>query len=579
MVKRMVAAFVGLVVATAIHAQPSVGKDVLVSTLKGALMGETVGENHDVQAFRGIPFALPPVGNRRWKAPEDMPVWAGIRDAKHFSPACMQPYMTDMTNPPRDPVSEDCLYLNVWTPGKAGDKLPVMFWIPGGGFVVGSNSKPSANGANLAKKGVVVVSLNYRLGILGYMAHPELTAESPHKASGNYGALDQVAALRWVQENIAAFGGDPDNVTIFGVSAAARSVGYLMGTPLSAGLFHKAIAQSGAYMFPMSQLDKPGYGKPSAHDMGLMFQKRAGAKSLAELRDMPAEALISAAGTALDMWRADAERRFRPEVVVDGWVFPDEVFNRFKEGKQHDVPVILGFNKDEASSFVISRQVPPLPATAAEYEAEVHKRFGDLAEEYLSVYSSGDIIDSVFRATRDGVYAWALETWANATEKVSSDAYIYFFAHEPVAGDVPIIVPGTTGWTKRNGVHHGAEVPYVFNNLSALDGFNLLKDRKDKQAGASDVKMADIVSDYWVSFAKTGKPVAKGQPEWKTYHPAEQNYLMFEKASASLKQDLAPGAWEIYEKIYARRRAQNTGGLLWEYMGSTSLYSPPLPAQ
>src|SRR5215831_14495640 len=336
--------------------------------VEGGLISGSVVDG--VRSYKGIPFAAPPVGELRWKAPQPVAAWEGVRECNDFGPDCPQapyPQSSLYYSAPRK-QSEDCLYLNVWTTAKAGEKRTVMVWIHGGALTRGSGATRSYDGTALAKKGVVLVTVNYRLGPLGYLAHPELTAESPNRSSGNYGALDQIAALKWVQKNIAAFGGDPGLVTIFGESAGSWSVNALVATPLARGLFQHAIGESGGTFGPMTYLKQDRNALPSAEKVGAAFAKALGADSIAALRGVSSEKII-------DVFNNDPEgKKFRTGPNVDGWVFPDEIRNIFAQGKQNDVPVIVGSNANEMSTLTTPAIVPK---TLEDYRKRVAQQYGD----------------------------------------------------------------------------------------------------------------------------------------------------------------------------------------------------------
>lgn len=501
---------------------------VIIETPQGKLQGKSSAANREISAFKGIPFALPPTGDRRWKPAEPAPKWQGVRLAEQYGPNCVQlPYPEgSFFSRPAFPTSEDCLYLNVWTPvdlaqGKAEEKLPVMVWIHGGALTRGGGSVDTYNGSNLADKGVVVVTINYRLGVLGYFAHPELTEESPQKASGNQGTTDQIQALKWVQDNIAAFGGDPDRVTIFGESAGSWSVNHLVASPLAKNLFHGAIGQSGAVLSPMPQLRSSLIGQPSAEDLGREFAiKTVGEKAgLAALRALPAHEVMAA---------ADAYG-FRTQGIVDGWLFPDQIYNIMAEGKQNPVPVIVGFNSDEGTTLGAAAR---LPASKQAYLKGIKQRYGEYADEYLALYPADDLRRSVLDAFRDNFVSWAMPTWAMMTANVNQPAWLYYFSHRP------------SGPMKEQlGAYHAAEIQYVFDNYPR----NIPHEQE----------MADIMSDYWVSFAKTGEPKVADRPEWKPYTQEERSYVEFNnetKDGVVQGKNLLPGVWEFYDKLNASTR-------------------------
>jgi para-nitrobenzyl esterase len=349
-----------------------------------------------LRIYKGVPFAEPPVGELRWRAPRPVKAWSGVRRAANFAPACMQ---TGVSMPGETPpaVSEDCLYLNVWTPAKgAGDRLPVLVWIPGGGFSNGSASMPLYWGDRLAKEGAVVVTVGYRVGPLGFLAHPELTAESPHRSSGNYGLEDQIAALRWVRRNIAAFGGDPGRVTIAGQSAGAISVSILMASPLARGLFHRAIGQSGGLFEPLQLA--PSYQLSNAEREGVAYATSVGARSLAELRRLPATALLQGKAGLIS------------HPVIEPNVLPASPYEVFASGRQHDVPILIGSNADEARSLTVLTEVK-----AATFADDIAKRWGPLPPEIIAAYPNAtDEEARTARAAfeRDLRFGWDMWAWA-----------------------------------------------------------------------------------------------------------------------------------------------------------------------
>src|SRR4030095_9660201 len=329
--------------------------------VEGGLISGSVVDG--VRSYKGIPFAAPPVGELRWKAPQPVAAWEGVRECNDFGPDCPQapyPQSSLYYSQPRK-QSEDCLYLNVWTAAKPGEKRPVMVWIHGGALTRGSGATRTYDGTNFAKQGVVLVTINYRLGPLGYLAHPELTSESAQHSSGNYGVLDQIAALKWVQRNIAAFGGDAKNVTIFGESAGSWSVNALVATPLAKGLFHRAIGESGGTFNRMTPL-------ADAEKTGAAFFKAAGADSLKAMRAVPAEKIIA-------LFNDDPEgRKFRTQPNVDHWVLPNEIRNIFAGGQQNDVPVIVGSNANEMTTLTAPAMVPK---TMEDYRKRVEAQYGE----------------------------------------------------------------------------------------------------------------------------------------------------------------------------------------------------------
>lgn len=468
--------------------------------VEGGLISGTVADG--VRSFKGVPFAAPPEGELRWKPPQPVAAWEGIRKCDAFGPDCPQaPYPAGSiyASPPRK-QSEDCLYLNVWTAASRGERRPVMVWIHGGALTRGSGATRAYDGTALAKKGVVLVTINYRVGPLGYLAHPELTAESRHRSSGNYGILDQIAALKWVQKNIAAFGGDPKLVTIFGESAGSWSVNVLVASPLAKGLFHRAIGQSGGSFRPGAYLREDRNGLPSAEKVGAAFAKAAGADSIRGLRALPAEKIV-------EVFNSDPEgRRFRTQPNVDGWVLPDEIRNLFAQGKQNDVPVIVGSNANEMTTLTNPATVPK---TMEDYRKRVEAQYGAMISQFDVVYpakSAEDVTGAYLGSLRDVTFTLPMRTWARMTATGRSKAWLYFFSHVP---------PNPN--SKYLGAYHAGEIVYVFNNLN----------RPNTQYQGVDFKLADLMSSYWVSFATTGDPNGKGLPRWTPYNREAEPYMDF----------------------------------------------------
>jgi para-nitrobenzyl esterase len=463
--------------------------------------------NNGVAAFKGIPFAAPPVGALRWKAPLPAPDWKGVREAVEFGPRCMQASIyNDMVFRDKGP-SEDCLYLNVWTPAaSAKARLPVMVWVYGGGFAAGAASEPRQDGENLARKGVVVVSMNYRLNVFGFFAHAELAKESGHDSAGNYGLLDQVAALAWVHKNIAGFGGDPAQVTIFGESAGSFSVSALMASPLAQGLFQRAIGESGAFFGTVLNL-KP---LPQSEEADAKFAESIGAHSLADLRAKPAAELLAAAAK-------EHEIRFAPN--IDGYFLPQSVREIYAGGKQSRVPLLAGWNHDEGGYGSIFGKDAP---NAANFVAYAHKHFGDRADEFVKLYPA-DSDEQAKRSAQDlaGDQFIAFSTWKwlemqGATG--NSTLYRYEFDDAP-----PAAANAEAGADAApRGAYHSAEIEFVFG---ALASHNLPWRPQDKA-------LSDLMSTYWANFAKSGDPNGTGLPGWPAYN-SQGNYAVMHLDAAS----------------------------------------------
>jgi len=434
--------------------------------------------------YKGIPFATPPVGELRWHAPQPAEKWEGIKQADKFAPAAMQG-----GNPPSG-KSEDCLYLNIWTPAKTEkDKIPVLVWIYGGGFSFGSTSDPVHNGEHLARKGVVLVSIAYRVGQLGFLAHPELSAENPNGVSGNYGLLDMIAGLTWIQKNIAAFGGDPNKVTIFGESAGGIAVSMLCASPLAEGLFHGAISQSGGSFGPTRPTTFPGENMKTlkqAEEAGLSFAQKTGVSSIANLRKIEAEKLPSGMGLG-GAWP-----------IVDGFVIPDDQFKLYEAGRYNDVPIMVGYNSDEGLSF--SREKTP-----EEYFAGVKLRYGKFAEELIKAYPAGEttVPKTARDLARDAAFGWHTWSWARLQSRNGkSKVYYYYFDQHP---DYPKDSP-RYGY----GSPHGQDVAYVFMNL----------DPSNPQTTESDMEISEAMGTYWTNFAKHGHPNGGSVPDWPDFSEA-----------------------------------------------------------
>jgi para-nitrobenzyl esterase len=463
-----------------------------VKTRQGAVEGTL---NGSVRSFLGIPYAAPPIGPLRWKAPQPAAKWSGVREAKAFGAHCMQPKLyADMIF--RDPGgSEDCLTLNVWTPAKdKSAKLPVMVWIYGGGYLAGGTSEPRQDGTNLAAKhDVIVVSMNYRLGIFGFFANAELAAESGHGSAGNYGLLDQAAALRWVQENIKAFGGDPANVTIFGESAGSFSVSAQMASPLAKGLFRRAIGESGGGFNAATVAFKP-LAETEAKDTEFA-QTVLSATTLAQLRAIPAEQLVEAAQ------KKPAEGPgYRFTADVDGYFLPESIPVIFAAGKQNDVPLLAGWNHDEGGVST--------GTTVESLKASLANQFGDHGEAAAQVYAASDDAAAVRTASdlaADKFIAYSTWRWMEAQVATGKQpVYRYRFDLAPPAD------PNHPGGLAA---YHSSEIPYVFGNLDRLQGFAWRPE---------DYKLSEAMQGYWTNFARTGDPNGADLARWPAYKPGWQ---------------------------------------------------------
>jgi para-nitrobenzyl esterase len=463
--------------AALLTALPFVASAATVRTEGGSLRG---AEHAGIAAYEGVPYAAPPLGPLRWREPQPVQPWQGVRDATAFAPACLQ-LGVSMPGEPPPRTSEDCLHLNVWTPARRGKTpLAVMVFIPGGGYQNGATSLPLYWGDRLARRGVVVVTLAYRLGPLGYLAHPELTAESSHHASGDYGLMDQAAALAWVKRNIAAFGGDPARVTVFGQSAGAMSVSQLMVSPLARGLFQRAIGESGGLFEPL--MLAPQYSLPQAAKDGVAYMRSVGAASLAELRALPGEALLQGQANGVS------------HPVVDGYALPRAPYDAFVAGEQAKIPVLVGWNAEEARSLSDTSG-----AKAATFTADIRRAFGPLPAALIDAYPHAD--DAQARQSRadferDLRFAWDNWAWARLQARAGQPTYAYRFEQKPPfpAGSV------RAGW----GASHFAELWYVFDHLG----------QEPWAWTAGDRRLADTMASYWVNFARTGDPNGPGLPTW-----------------------------------------------------------------
>jgi para-nitrobenzyl esterase len=447
--------------------------------------------------YKGIPFAAPPVGPLRWEPPQPVANWSGTLRADHFSATCMQtiePWMGPLH------TSEDCLYLNVWTPAKSAHAgLPVMVWIYGGGFTSGSTAIGLYSGENLAKHGVVVVSIAYRVGPMGFLALPALSAESPHHVSGNYGLLDQIAGLRWVQHNIAAFGGDPHRVTIFGESAGGISVSMLAASPLAHGLFQGAISESGGSFGPTRTPPAPGENVQTlanAEQEGVAFEERLGVKSLPQLRRLPAEAIQKVKAGRGEFWP-----------VLDGYVIVGDQYNLYQEGRYNHTPVLIGTNSDEGALF-------GTPPTREAYVQGVHSRFGPFAGKILRVYpaTSDSWRQSSMNLMRDSAFAWGTWEWARLSAQTGrSKVYVYYFNRIPAR-------PSDSPWKDAIGAVHSEEMAYVFQHLSQSPNLPWT---------AADRKLSDDMAAYWTNFAKYGDPNGHSLPHWPAFTDANSAVMHF----------------------------------------------------
>jgi para-nitrobenzyl esterase len=456
-------------------------------------------QENDITVFRGIPFAAPPIGPLRWRAPQAPAAWSGVRTVNRFAPICVQ-HGSYPEEAPSERVSEDCLYLNIWVPPHtSGSPLPVMLWIYGGGLMNGSASTPLYAGDMLARKGVIVVTANYRLGVLGFLALPDLSRESPQHVSGNYGLLDQLAALRWVQRNIGAFGGDRTRVTVFGQSSGSISISALTTSPLAKGLFQRAIGESGGLFEPVDLA--PGFKLLDAEQAGRAFVASSGAHTLQGLRAMPAEEVI--------------KTRFNPHLIIDGYALSRAPYDAYREGRQNDVDLLIGSNAREGRLFLADQVI-----TAANLHEVLDN---DFSHPIVSLVGPGSVANDQ-QARSDFVtfegemrFGWDMWTWARLqADSGKRNVFLYRFAQSSPyrAGDKYY------GW----GASHGIEMPYVFDHL-------------DQQAlpwTLADRRLASIMSTYWTNFAKSGDPNGAGLPSWPAFTASDPQAML-------LGENIAPG--------------------------------------
>ena len=492
-----------------------------VTTKQGQIQGAP-GKLEGVTVFKGIPFAAPPVGDLRWKQPEAPAAWQGVRDGSKYGAPCIQgkapqrvPVNSATDFPDSPEPSEDCLYLNVWTPAKSADeKLPVMIWLYGGAYNEGGGNAPFSEGDNLAKKGVVMVTFNYRVGSLGFFSHPELTAEG-NGASGNQALGDSIAAFKWVKENIAAFGGDPSRVTIFGESAGAAMDGGLVGAPPARGTFDRAISQSGAWM-GLSIAKMPT--REASEKRSVEAAEKLGAKTLAELRALPAQ---------------DVFTGIRGQgMIVDGYIIPEDLSITFAEGRQNPVDVLVGSNADEGS---FTAGFGP-PTTVESWSTGASQRWGTLANvgmEAYPAYTDEDAKEVASKPFTDGM-AWHMRLFAEQQAAIGKQAWHYFFTHKPLYDE----------GVADMGAAHTGEIPYVFDNLAAPRTFPGNSSVKLMVGNPEQEAMADQMSQYWVNFAATGNPNGAGLPAWPEMDELAPTEAMLLDGKGSGK-----GAWTTEEKL------------------------------
>lgn len=467
-----------------------------------------------IRVYKGLPYAAPPVGERRWREPAPVKAWRGARAVDRLAPNCLQPKIFGDIDPFTPSMSEDCLYLNVWTGAKRGEARPVLVWIHGGAYLAGYGGERRHDGTVLARKGVVVVTLNYRLGVFGFMAHPQLSAESPHRASGNYALMDMIAALRWVRRNISKFGGDANRVTIAGESAGSDAVSRLMTSPEAHGLFQRAIGESGSAFGTM-----PDDTLAAAEAKGEAFARAMGDDGIAALRKRSSAEILAEELAAHQNWEFDP--------AIDGWILPAPAGEIFAAGKQNDVPLLVGWNADEGSLFssgVFGTQSLSEMLTA---------RFGDKSGEAAIFYPSATPEEEL----RSRV-SWAGDTeirqptwsWAMAqTKSGHAPVYLYLFNRHP---PIPPDWFGEANKGKDFGAFHSGEIPYVFGHADIFPSWQPME---------SDFQLADLMSSAWASFAAAGDPNGEGRPVWPVYDPngTAMRMVFGEQSEAKPDEDLA----------------------------------------
>lgn len=533
-----------------LSAQPTAGSAdtnsaPVIRTKSGLVQGVTEG---DVHVYKGIPFAAPPVGEYRWRPPQPVTPWKGIHEAKTFGPDCAQGGWGAAPGTISKGSSEDCLYLNLWIPANTqqGAKLPVMVWIHGGGFTGGSGSGPQNFGHQFARQGVILITINYRLGRLGFFAFPALSKEHPEEAKGNYGFMDQIAALKWIKKNIAAFGGNPGNVTIFGFSAGGVSVHSLMTIPAAKGLFHKAISESGGGRDgvltgrPINKDNADPLYTISAETIGINFARKHGiegtdAVALAKLRALSVEEIVDG-GQETD---GQGGPRIYSGPILDGKLVVETAESAYQAGRQASVPLIIGSNSAEiGGSFV----------NASSSKEELFSLFGELSGEAKAAYDpdgNKEFAEVITKFNTDWVWGEPARMTARAFAAKDITTYFYLFSYVPV----------TMQERMQFGAGHGSEVAYVFNNLNARWGAT--------EVTPEDQKVAQMMNTYWVNFAKTGNPNGPGLPKWPVYTPEKDEILEIQSdGDPAGKPDPRKARLDVIEKAFRfRDKIQTRGGI------------------
>ncbi len=486
--------------------KPPMNNPLQLNTYQGRLLGAWAEEAGQIRAFQGIPYARPPIGPLRWQPPQAPASWRGTRDALEPGPACWQAWYSEYFVWERGafPRSEDCLYLNIWSVADAADQ-PVMVWFHGGGHTVGMAHEQIFDGTELARQGVVVVTVNYRLGPFGFLAHPALAAESSHNSAGNYGLLDKIAALNWVRDNIPQFGGNPDNVTIFGQSAGSQSVCSLMVSPLARGLFHKAIGQSASCVSPLPAEDSNGFmrGQRLVEELGTQQNTSA-------MRSATAEEVLAAAERS--NWAQ------QPRIVIDGWVLPDDQDALYASAQQAKVPLLLGWLSNEGHQlFPASKEI-----NQSELEAFAGKLAGaKLAPKLLDLYRAHAAVSPTLAQQEiktDLFIAYGMRRWADHQIRADLPAYLYFMNHDTPAfrlywpDNADLQLPAGP---RSAGAYHSGDLAYVFGNTRKVGmGWN-----------DDDHALAAMMVRYWTNFARHGDPNGEGLPQWQPYNAQNRHTL------------------------------------------------------